>query len=273
MMHKPHSIFISHTLESHYTKPGMGGGSISLPMLPNTGGGEGGRNRRRRNHVACQTDVTELVVLGRLQTSLDSVRNELLQVTSELARAEQKLRHEMRHELEARLRDQEARCMERVSFMRKRTERHVGQVRAASRTRLGAAQLRHERRLESAQDFASKTMADLEQNVQQTVERTSVKEAAQDLLAEENRQLLSKLAELKAQRTDSGDVARLEAAVASRDRTISVLRQQLAGFARQRTVTNLLAAAPQAAEEAPASTAEGVPMVAGPPSQREPDAA
>jgi len=102
--------------------------------------------------VACQTDITELADLGRLQTSLDGVRAELAAVTAELARAEKRMRHEMRNELELRMRAQEVRCLERVTFMRKRTERHVGQVRAASRTRLSAAQLRHERQLETQQD-------------------------------------------------------------------------------------------------------------------------
>ena len=126
--------------------------------------------------------------------------------------------------------------------------------------------------------------AEVEQNAQKTAERSNVKEAAQDVLAEESRQLLSQLADLKAQRTvrptqttrllaaphpppavlQDKDVARLEAAVASRDRTISVLRQQLAGFARQRTVSAALVANATAAEDA---GNEGAPTV----SQREPD--
>ena len=57
------------------------------------------------------------------------------------------------------------------------------------------------------------------------------------------------------------DVARLEAAVASRDRTISVLRQQLAGFARARTVAASLVAVAPAAEEA---GDEGPPTVLQP---------
>ena len=60
------------------------------------------RRTRLRNHAATQTDITELGELHVMQTSLDAVRKELTFVKHELSQLEQRLRYEMRLELEGR---------------------------------------------------------------------------------------------------------------------------------------------------------------------------
>lgn len=179
--------------------------SPSLPLIaPSASAGAlsciaRGSRQRCRSHVACQTNVTELAELSTLQASLRAVREELRVVTFELGRAEQKMRHEMRNELEMRLRAHEMRCMERVSYMKRRAERHVSQVRAAARTKVQTQTTRHRHQLTEEMEEMEAHAEEVKAHAQETFERSTLKEAAQRHLEDENRVLLAQIAELKAQ--------------------------------------------------------------------------
>ena len=179
--------------------------SPSLPLIaPSASAGAlsgiaRGSRQRCRSHVACQTNVTELAELSTLQASLRAVREELRVVTFELGRAEQKMRHEMRNELEMRLRAQEMRCMERVSYMKRRAERHVSQVRAAARTKVQTQTTRHRNQLTEEMEEMEAHAEEVKAHAQETFERSTLKEAAQRHLEDENRVLLAQISELKAQ--------------------------------------------------------------------------
>ena len=101
------------------------------------------RRGRLRSHAACQTDETELGELVKNQDTLATVREELNAVRLQMMHCEARLRHELRQEMETRVRSHDARNADKLAFLRKRSDTHVGQVRAASRTRLSALQATH----------------------------------------------------------------------------------------------------------------------------------
>jgi len=252
--------------------------SSSLPSLVSSSSGplpSPAPRRKIRQHVACQTDASELVELRSLQAKLSEVRKELADVTRNLGYAEQRLRYEMREELELRMKMQEDSCSDRVVFMRKRSERHVGQVRAASKSRLNAAITLHQRSLADEHRVLSTKQADLESREQEREASATERQTTCEMLLAENRRLQAEIVQLKhavpaapnrgerrpSDATEDGPdpaavtVPRLEAALASRDRTIAVLRQQLAdkakladkALARDRTLGGTLGGGPFAA--------------------------
>ena len=83
--------------------------------------------------MACQTDVSEIPEVRILQMRLQAVRDELVTVNQELQSTEQRLRHEMQREMDARLRMLGERCTQKVAFVRQQAERHMSSVRAASK--------------------------------------------------------------------------------------------------------------------------------------------
>ena len=130
------------------------------------------------------------------------------------------------------------RCLEKVSYLRRRADVHVEQVRAAQRTRQERDQMQHTRQLKQLET----TLAVHKQNNRQAQTDQERAEAALEQtkqlerLSEENRVLHEKLTEAQAQGMQSeaqaqaaqqGAVTRLEAALVARDKTIEVLRQQL----------------------------------------------
>ena len=88
-----------------------------------------------RNHVACQTEKSEIPELRNLQLKIAKVTTELARVTAELEHMEQRLRYEMQDELEARLRLQGQKCADKITYMRQRAEQHMASVRASSQVR------------------------------------------------------------------------------------------------------------------------------------------
>eukprot|EP00965_Chrysotila_dentata_P070643 2335782-Pleurochrysis_carterae.AAC.3 len=209
------------------------------------------RRPRLRNHVGCQTDHSELVELRALQTKLNEVREELDSVSRELGFAEQRMRHEVRDEVESRLRVQEERCNERVQFMRKYTDRHISQVRAASRISLDTARTAHRRAIEQEKLSVAAEKARADAKVENAANKAQKEQGLVQVLLQENHALRVQIEELKrktatpalldrvpseraaASSAQGLQVVKLEATLLSRDKTIAVLRQQLASLAKQ----------------------------------------
>jgi multidrug efflux pump subunit AcrA (membrane-fusion protein) len=173
-----------------------------------------------------------------LQTSLDAVRRELSTVKHELLHCEQRLRYEMKLELEARMRVHDERCVEKVTYMRRRADLHVGQVRAAQRTRHETSKMQHTKQVQQLEGaLAALTQHSRQAQTDQARAEAALEQTKQlERLSEENVSLHERLgeaqaqaaqAEAQAQTQKQEAVARLEAALAARDKTIEVLRQQL----------------------------------------------
>lgn len=214
------------------------GPSKDGPIIP-----QRSRRNKFRINAATQTDVSELPELRVLQTQLDAVRKELGGLTVEMAHAEQRLRYEQRLELQARLRVQEERTADKLNYLRKRAEVHTGQVRAAHKARFESAKVQQKRQLQQMEA----ALAAQQQSVRQAQSEQANREESLmgttnlEQLAEDNRQLLEQINEMREQAEQNTEeakaehgtaIARLEAALVARDKTIEVLRQQLATQAR-----------------------------------------
>lgn len=68
-----------------------------------------------RTHMSCQTEVSEISELRTMQNKLQALRQELTSVNKELHSTEQRLRHEMQLEMEARMRMLGERCTQKVA--------------------------------------------------------------------------------------------------------------------------------------------------------------
>ena len=197
------------------------------------------RRTRLRNHAATQTDTAELGELHVMQTSLDAVRRELSFVKHELSHLEQRLRYEMRLELEGRMQVHNERCMEKVNYMRRGQDQKVAQVRAANRTVHDSSKQQHGRQLKQLEvKLAALTQGSRRSETDQSRAEAALAHTAQlEELTLENEKLHEQLAEAHA-RAQQGEAqihaaqqkekAKLEAAVVSREKTIDVLRKQLA---------------------------------------------
>ena len=222
------------------------------------------RRTRLRNHAATQTDITELGELHVMQTSLDAVRKELTFVKHELSQLEQRLRYDMRLELEGRMQIHNERCLEKVNYLRRGQDQRVAQVRAAHRSVNDSSKQQHSRQLKQLEA----KLAALTQSNRRSETDTSRVEAALAHTAQieeltlENEKLHEQLAEarsrqqqseVQAQAMQQKAVAKLEATVVSREKTIEVLRRQL--LEARRTD-------PPASGTEPAVTAPELPAVA-----------
>ena len=196
------------------------------------------RRTRGRRHASTQTDTTELGELRVIHSSLDAVRRELTFVKHELTHLEQRLRYEMRLELEGRMRIHDERCVEKVSYMRKGYDLKVSQVRAAQRTRHDATDVQHGRQLKQLEAaLAAHVQSSCGSETDDSRDETALQHTAQlEKLREENELLHEQLAEAhargqeseaQAQEAKQKEVSRLEAAVVQREKTIEVLPQQL----------------------------------------------
>ena len=207
------------------------------------------RRGRLRSHAACQTDASELGELVKNQDTLATVKAELEGVRLQMMHCEARLRHELRQEMETRVRSHDARNADKLAFLRKRSDTHVGQVRAASRTRLSALQATHRRVAAEARAAAAaaaegggaadgKAAAAAEPAPAPRAAPRTAADAAQTALLKAHEACVEENARLKAQVQElqttgaHGTVARLEAALAARDKTISVLREQLTAARR-----------------------------------------
>lgn len=173
-----------------------------------------------------------------IQSSLDGVRKELTFVKHELAHLEQRLRYEMRQELEGRMQVHDERCVEKVNYMRRGQDLKVAQVRAAQRTRHDSSKQQHGRQLKQLEAvLAAHMQSSRRSETDQSRAEAALQHTAQlEELTEENEMLHEKLAEAnaraqqseaQAQAAQQKDVARLKAAVVQREKTIEVLRKQL----------------------------------------------
>ena len=199
-----------------------------------------------------------------MQTSLDAVRKELTFVKHELSQLEQRLRYDMRLELEGRMQIHNERCLEKVNYLRRGQDQRVAQVRAAHRSVNDSSKQQHSRQLKQLEA----KLAALTQSNRRSETDTSRVEAALAHTAQieeltlENEKLHEQLAEarsrqqqseVQAQAMQQKAVAKLEATVVSREKTIEVLRRQL--LEARRTD-------PPASGTEPAVTAPELPAVA-----------
>lgn len=171
------------------------------------------------------------------------MRKELGGLTVEMAHAEQRLRYEQRLELEARLRVQEERTNDKLNYLRKRAEVHAGQVRAAHKARFESAKVQQKRQLQQLESaLAAQRQSARQAQTEQAKREESLMSTTQlEQLSEDNRQLHEQINEMREQAEQNAKeakaehgaaIARLEAALVARDKTIEVLRQQLATQAR-----------------------------------------
>ena len=119
--------------------------------------------------------------IQQMQARLDGVRKELAEMTKALSYAERRLRHELQEELAMRLNISEDRCAERVDFMRRRTERHVEQIRSASHTRVRSYLNQQEHQMAVARGAMEEAKEEIRQAAQAKVEQATAKGAAQEL--------------------------------------------------------------------------------------------
>ena len=197
------------------------------------------RRNKLRINAATQTDASELPALRVLQAQLDAVRRELGGLTVEMAHAEQRLKYEQRLELEARLRVQEERTNDKLNYLRKRAELHTGQVRAAHKARFETAKMQQKRQLQQLETAlaAQRQSAQKAQSEQAKREESLMGATQLEQLAEDNTKLHEQINEMReqaeqtakeAQAEHGAAVARLEAKLVASDKTVEVLRQQLA---------------------------------------------
>ena len=222
------------------------------------------RRTRLRNHAATQTDITELGELHVMQTSLDAVRKELTFVKHELSQLEQRLRYEMRLELEGRMQIHNERCLEKVNYLRRGQDQRVAQVRAANRSVHDSSKQQHSRQLKQLEaKLAALTVSNRQSETDQSRAEAALAQTAKiEELTLENEKLHEQLAgaraqqqqiEVQAQAMMQKEVAKLEAKVVSRDKSIEVLRRQLSEARRTDP--------PESGTE-PAVTAPELPAVA-----------
>ena len=222
------------------------------------------RRTRLRNHAATQTDITELGELHVMQTSLDAVRKELTFVKHELSQLEQRLRYEMRLELEGRMQIHNERCLEKVNYLRRGQDQRVAQVRAANRSVHDSSKQQHSRQLKQLEaKLAALTASNRQSETDQSRAEAALAQTAKiEELTLENEKLNEQLAwaraqqqqiEVQAQAMMQKEVAKLEAKVVSRDKSIEVLRRQLSEARRTDP--------PESGTE-PAVTAPELPAVA-----------
>ena len=222
------------------------------------------RRTRLRNHAATQTDITELGELHVMQTSLDAVRKELTFVKHELSQLEQRLRYEMRLELEGRMQIHNERCLEKVNYLRRGQDQRVAQVRAANRSVHDSSKQQHSRQLKQLEaKLAALTVSNRQSETDQSRAEAALAQTAKiEELTLENEKLHEQLAgaraqqqqiEVQAQAMMQKEVAKLEAKVVSLDKSIEVLRRQLSEARRTDQ--------PESGTE-PAVTAPELPAVA-----------
>ena len=173
-----------------------------------------------------------------MQTSLDAVRKELTFVKHELSQLEQRLRYEMRLELEGRMQIHNERCLEKVNYLRRGQDQRVAQVRAANRSVHDSSKQQHSRQLKQLEaKLAALTQSNRRSETDQSRAEAALAQTAKiEELTLENEKLHEQLAgaraqqqqiEVQAQAMMQKAVAKLEAAVVSRDKSIEVLRRQL----------------------------------------------
>ena len=212
-----------------------------------------------------------------MQTSLDAVRKELTFVKHELSQLEQRLRYEMRLELEGRMQIHNERCLEKVNYLRRGQDQRVAQVRAANRSVHDSSKQQHSRQLKQLEaKLAALTVSNRQSETDQSRAEAALAQTAKiEELTLENEKLHEQLAgaraqqqqiEVQAQAMMQKAVAKLEAAVVSRDKSIEVLRRQLSEARRTDPPESGTEPAVTAAElPAVASSAAGRPSSAARP--------
>ena len=203
--------------------------SASVPSL-----GPGGR-RRVRNHVACQTEESVLPDLREMQTKLEQSRSMLAKVTHALGHMDSQMRREVRQEYEMRMRMQDKRSGEKVTYLTKRADLRVSNVRAAARTEQAAVLTTLNGSMQQQLAAVERQNELYARQAEEAMAKSRSAAAIQTLLHEENIALTAKLEVAKSGGTAKeprnseagGVVAKLEAALAARERTIASLREQL----------------------------------------------
>mmetsp|Transcript_30596 Transcript_30596/g.83790 ORF Transcript_30596/g.83790 Transcript_30596/m.83790 type:complete len:181 (-) Transcript_30596:62-604(-) len=159
----------------------------------------------------------------------------LAKVTHAIGNMESQMRRDIRQEYETRIHNQNLRMGEKVSYLRKRAEMHVSTVRAAARTEHAAAFSTHTGVMQQQLAAVEKQRDAYAKQAQEAMAEVRKVTKLQGILQEDNVKLTAQLVQAKSgtagkepPRAESAVVAKLEAALAARERTIDSLREQLA---------------------------------------------
>ena len=170
---------------------------------------------------------------------------EMSSVQAELKFAEQKLRHEMREELELQVNFQERRCADKISFIRAKMDAHVAHVRNASHAK-ARAEVTKTRREERAvrETLASESVSSVEKlHAEEIVQLNELQRqyiVRMQELQVENKNLHARIRthdeaiaarEHEARRVQHRDVqviSSLEQQLTAKEQEIQMLREQLA---------------------------------------------
>mmetsp|Transcript_4631 Transcript_4631/g.11925 ORF Transcript_4631/g.11925 Transcript_4631/m.11925 type:complete len:307 (-) Transcript_4631:72-992(-) len=262
-------------MESLPTIVRRGHTSSGVPLHDEARAGGQREKQRIRNHASTQTTLSEIIPLKQVQSNLQRMWTEMSAVQAELKFAEQKLRYQMREELQLQINFQEERCNDKLHFMRTKADSHVSQVRKASYAKAKAEIVRHQR-----EDRAAREQ-------QQAAEQRSAEELHAEEVRELNslqRQYILRLQEMQlenknlharikkgdetlqqkehdaraAQQRDVQVIASLEQQVTAKEQEIQMLREQLAAHKRQQDAPTAPVAPPAlpAGMGGPNSTAE-----------------
>ncbi|KAL1514955.1 hypothetical protein AB1Y20_004031 [Prymnesium parvum] len=193
-----------------------------------------------RNHVGCQTEVSELPELRALQQKIGAVSAELERATAETQRAEQRLRHEMQAEMTLRMRLHAQKCAEKMAYLRERAESHMASIRASTKLRVTQEVREHERQLHEELAAQRARAAEVEagrahaEREYAAVHSLAVRYARENALlhrqikedAEKEKQARFRLQPLDPQH-DPRALATLQLAVHVRDATIASLKAEM----------------------------------------------
>lgn len=199
---------------------------------------------------------------------------EMSAVQAELKFAEQKLRYQMREELQLQLDFQEERCSDKLRFMRSKADTHVSQVRKASYAKAKSEIVRHQRedRAQREQQAAAEQRSAEEQHAEEVRELNSLQRQYILRLQEvqiENRNLHARIKKgdealaqkdhesRAAQHRDVQVISSLEQQVTAKEQEIQMLREQLAAYKRQADAASNAPSAPVAPPALPSGFHSG----------------
>lgn len=115
-----------------------------------------------RNHIACQTDASELLDLQAIQQKFAELSLELANMNVAMRQTEQRIRHEMQSEADARIQMHSQKCAEKIAFLKERAENHMASVRASSKIRMTQEVLQCEKRIGDQLESQRRTIEELQ---------------------------------------------------------------------------------------------------------------
>lgn len=202
--------------------PAIGLSAPDASLLPRQ------RRHRLRQHVGCQTEVSELSDLRSMQVAHEEMRRELATVKRELDGAERRLRHEVRAEMEARLRKFETKTREKVAFIKQRSESSLGALRRATDGKMRSAVVQAQRQLQAQLTADTASLTEAASSAEREAQR---QQCLTDGYMRENRDLRMQLNALResiaGRDAGAAAIAQLEAAVAREQATVKALREQI----------------------------------------------